>query len=663
MHASAITPRRGKSGVAVRIGAAFAAAAIAATTAACGTGDPDLPEARTQEPSAPEPLTQENVDAWLDEVLAPELESSGIVGATVAVVGEGEVVTTRGFGHADLEAGVEVDPEQTLFRIGSVSKVFTATAVMQLVEQGELDLDTDVSEYLDFEFEREFDDDVTLRHLLSHTAGFEERIGGLIGAEGASADLRDALVTDPPQQVYRPGTTPSYSNYGNSLAGYIVERVSGETFEDYTDHNIFEPLGLDSSTFRQPLPDELLDRMSQGYMGDSAPAEPFEIVSTPPAGALSTTASDMTRFMIEQLGVLPDEESLLGDETRERMFAAALGEESLGGLEEAPQMALGYFQTDRNGHRIVSHGGDTNLFHTQMDLYPDDGAGIFISLNSNGGEGADTNALRTDLTHAFADRYFPAESAPEVEPVDEETMRENAEMAEGTYTMSRNFHSTFMSVLDIAANFKFSALPDGRLLLETYPSTGEPTVYEQIGDHLWQDIAGQDRIAMRIEDGDVTAIVHDNAFTYIPMPSDRTLALPIVLGSAAVLLLGLLAWPVGAIYRKVRGRPSPERGGRPYRVLIRVGAACSLLALAGWVLVLLAIMGLQNVPDAAIRGLQALQLIGALGMVPAVAKIVRDLRGKAGWKPVVATVLILAALSGIANFGLEFQLFSPDITY
>src|SRR5690606_10125653 len=113
-----------------------------------------------------------------------------------------------------------------LFRVASVSKTFTATAVMQLVEQGELDLDADVSEYLDFELNRGYDDDITLRHLLSHTAGFEERIHGLIAYGDEPVDLREVLATDPPEQVFRPGTTPSYSNYGNSLAGYIVQRVS-----------------------------------------------------------------------------------------------------------------------------------------------------------------------------------------------------------------------------------------------------------------------------------------------------------------------------------------------------------------------------------------------------------------------------------------------------
>src|SRR5690606_19671797 len=183
MPASHTPPRRKANGVAVRIGAAIGAAAVLAATTACGQTDPDLPEPPSGGDAAPEELTRADVDAWLDDTLPAALEEHGIAGAVVAVVHDGAVVTTRGFGHADTGEGgtdpVEVDPEDTLFRVASISKVFTATAALQLVEQGELDLDTDVSAYIDFELNRSYDEDITLRHLLSHTAGFEERLQGM----------------------------------------------------------------------------------------------------------------------------------------------------------------------------------------------------------------------------------------------------------------------------------------------------------------------------------------------------------------------------------------------------------------------------------------------------------------------------------------------------
>ncbi len=665
MPASHTAPRRKASGIAVRVGAAFAAAAVLATAAACGQSDPDLPEPPAGGGGTPEALTQENVDAWLDGTIPEALERGEIAGAIVAVVDDGAVVTTRGYGHADTgEDGSEpvgADPEDTLFRVASISKVFTATAVMQLVEQGELDLDADIAEYLDFELKREYDDDITLRHLLTHTAGFEERLYGLIASGGDPVDLREVLTTDPPEQVFRPGTTPSYSNYGNALAGYIVERVSGQTFEDYTDAHLFEPLGMDSSTFRQPLPDHLSDRVSNGYMDDSGPAADFEMVGTPPAGALSTTADDMARFMLAQLGSLP-EPSLLGDEAREQMFTPALGEDSLGAFAESERMTLGWFEEDRGGHRIVGHGGDSNFFHSHLQLHLDEGAGIFISLNSNGGENADVNALRADFMDEFTDRYFAAvDTGPA--PVDEATARANAELIAGSYVSSRGFQSTFLSAIDLFMNYEITALDDGRLYFATDPGTGKPGVYEQIGESVWREVGGDRTIGVRMEDGEVAGIVHDAAFTLLPMETDRAAGLPVLVGATALLVLGLLAWPVGAIYRSIRKRPAPERAGRAMRALVRVGAACTVLALAGWVAIVLSIMGLTDPPTAAIRAVQALQLVGALGMVPAIVELVGEIRRKAGWRPVTGTVLTLLALSAVGNFAVQFQLLSPNISY
>ncbi|RRR96875.1 serine hydrolase domain-containing protein [Glycomyces terrestris] len=638
----------------VRAGAAAAAlAAIAIIATGCGAGDPDLPD--PEPPAAPEAFTAANVDAWLDETLPTMLEDSGIAGAAVAVVGDGQVLTTRGFGLADTAAGTEVDPAETLFRPGSVSKVFTATAVMQLVEDGVLDLDTDVAAYLDFDIPREYEEDLTLRHLLSHTGGFEERIAGLIGVAGAEVDLREALATDPPRQVFRPGTTPSYSNYGNALAGYIVERASGLPFEAYVDREILDPLGMDSSSFAQPLPPDLADRMSNGYASAEGPAQPFEHVGTPPAGALSATADDMARFMLAQLGA--GGVDLLQDATREQMFAPALDEGSLAEFAGAQRMTLGWFQEDQNGRRVVGHGGDTNWFHSHLHLYPDDGAGIFVSFNSSGTEGAETLGLRADLMAAFADRYFPGETATAA------AAGEDAAAVAGTYFSSRGSQSTFLSALDAFNTTEVTALDDGRLYFASDPGTLEPGVFAPVGDGVWKEVGGDRTIAVRTEDGEVTGIVHDAAFTLLPLDAERKLGVPLLAASTAGLLLALLAWPAGAVYRKLRGRPGPGREGRRWRVLVRVGAACSVLAVAGWVAIVVMAMSLQDPSAALIRAVQALQLIGVLGLVPAAVRLVGQIRRRAGWRAVTGTVVVFLALAAVADFAFEFQLLSPDITY
>jgi CubicO group peptidase (beta-lactamase class C family) len=610
-------------------------------------------------------IERADVDAWLDGLLPAALERTGIPGAAVAVVHDGEIVTARGYGWADTgtESGapVPVDPDDTLFRPGSVSKLVTATAVLQVVEAGDVDLDTDVAEYVDVDVPRSFDDPVTLRHLLTHTAGFEERVGGLIGAEGTTVDLRDALATAPPEQVYRPGTVPAYSNYGNALAGYVVERVSGQPFKDYVAEHVLAPAGMTSSTFAQPVPPALRDRLALGYGTPDGPAAGFEVVGTPPAGALSAPATDIARFMLAQLGEPVTGEALLGDDTRALLQSPALDEDALGTLADGSRMTLGFFQEDRNGHRIVGHGGDTNVFHAHLQLYPDDRTGVYVSVNGSGRGGLDSLELRERLMHGFTDRYFPGPAA--TSRVDVETAREHAAQAAGTYTDSRAMHSTFLAVTGLLGPTHVTAQDDGRILVVPGPLNDRPVLYEEVEPWVWQEVGGQRTIAARVVDGQVEAIGYDSAFTLLRAGAATDVAVPVLVVSAAVLVIGLLAWPVGAVVRRVRHSGPADRAGRGARVLTRVASAAAVFALVGWAAVVTTVMGLQEVPAGGIRVLQALQVLGVLGLVPAAARVVGDVRRRAGWWRVAGSVAVLLALAAVAWFALTYRLIAPSVSY
>ncbi|MFD7311923.1 serine hydrolase domain-containing protein [Promicromonospora sp. NPDC059942] len=659
------------------LGALALAGAPAATAAALPAA---LPAA--QQPTPPPPVTapagehtleQSDVDAWLDGLLPAALDSGEIAGAVVTVVHDGEVVTTRGYGHADTGTtggeAVPVDAEQTLFRPGSVSKLFTATAVMQLVERGDLDLDTDVAEYLDFDVPRRFDEPITLRNLLTHTAGFEERVGGLIGFGDQPVVLRDALAEDPPEQVYAPGTVPAYSNYGNALAGYVVERVSGVPFEEYVQRNIFEPAGMTSSTFVQPLPAALQDRVSQGYATSwDAPGQ-FEIVGTPPAGSLTSSAPDMARFMLAQLGE-PGTGSLLEPDTLDLMHAPALDETTLGGLAAAPRMALGFFDESRNGHRIIGHGGDTQFFHSHLQLYPEERTGIFVSLNSSGTGGYATIPLREAVLQGFTDRYFPADDDAAVTPapgvtVDQATAREHAAAAEGSYVSSRGVQSNFLATLDVLSPTTLTATEDGRLLITPGPGATTPALYQEVEPWVWREVDGQRTLAMRVADDQVQAIVYEGAFTLLPGQPERAqgVALPVLAVSAVILLVAAVAWPVGAIRRRVRKESLPQGTGRVSRILTKIAALCAVLALAGWAITVTTVMSLQDVPEASLRQLQVVQAVGVLGIVPAALQVVGAVRHRQGWRRVVGTALVMLALVGVAWFALEFRLLAPSVSY
>ena len=337
-------------------------------------------------------LTAEDLNAWLDGYLPYALHTADIAGAVVAVVKDGQILTERGYGYSDVAARAPVDPKLTLFRPGSVSKLVTWTAVMQLVEQGKIDLDADVNRYLDFKIPPREGQPVTMRNLMQHVAGFEEQAKGLISEDPKAPGFEALLKQWVPQRVFAPGSTPAYSNYGASLAGYMVQRVSGESFDSYVEKHIFQPLDMQHSSFRQPLPADLAPLMSKGYELASEAAHPFEIIGPAPAGAMSSPAEDMAHFMIAHLQN--------GEYHGNRILSAATAEmmhnSPLTLLPPLNRMELGFFETNINDREVIGHLGDTDYFHTSLHLFLQEGVGFYVSFNSAGKSGA-AHSLRTAL--------------------------------------------------------------------------------------------------------------------------------------------------------------------------------------------------------------------------------------------------------------------------
>jgi len=326
------------------------------------------------------------LEAFLDGMISAEMADHHIAGATVAVVKDGALFFARGYGYADERSRKPVDPERTLFRIGSVSKLFTWTAVMQLVEQGKLDLDQNVNAYLDFTIPSTFAQPITLRHLLTHTPGLEDDSRDLIVDDTAAiVPLRRWLTAHMPRRVRPPGTFSSYSNWGAALAGHIVERVSGESWDDYVERHVLVPLGMTHATTRQPLPAALQADMSRSYRWHDGGYESkkWEIVPGSPAGSMSASATDIARFMLAHLNG--------GGLGSQRILTASTAETMDGRLfthdPRLPGFAYGFYEQSSHGVRIVGHGGDTDWFHSNLSLIPSERLGIFVSFNTDrGGE-------------------------------------------------------------------------------------------------------------------------------------------------------------------------------------------------------------------------------------------------------------------------------------
>lgn len=545
-----------------------------------------------------------------------QLQREDIAGAVVVVVKDGKVLVSKGYGYADVKKRTPVSPEATLFRPGSISKTFTWTAVMQLVEHGKLDLDRDINNYLDFQVPHTFGRPVTLRNLMTHTAGFEEVIKDLMVNRAEDLpSLQTFIKTHEPKQIYAPGTIPAYSNYGADLAGYIVQRVSEMPFEEYIQRNIFRPLGMTHATFVQPLPDSLKPMMSNGYAVASEDAKPFELVPPEPApdGSLSVTGENMARFMIAHLqnGRYGDSR-ILQQQTAEMMHARQFGmDPAING------MAFGFYEESRNGLRIIGHGGDLNYFHSDMHLVLDKGLGFFVSYNSTGKGELDP---RTALWQEFLNRYFPFSPPPA-----EAAERQSIDSVSGKYLSSRRAQTTIMkSLWLVLAEPSVSQAPDGTLQVDSMKDfAGQPKRWRPIGGMKFREVGGQELLVFKPDaSGRMQMFSEDpiEIFQRVGWNENKTVW-SIALGFVTlVFFLTLLLWPVAALLRRLYKHPLSLSGAqRRLRLLVKLSCAVDVAALIAFAAIL--VYGFSNLSlfsarlDPWLRCLQVLFLIGLINVI------------------------------------------------
>jgi len=641
-------------------------AAVGAAQAPKATPVPPSPqmpaagESRVTEP--PHEMTVADVHAFLDGFVPMQLERENIAGAVVLVVKDGSIFFAKGYGYSDVDKKTPVTVDATLFRPGSISKLFTWTAVMQLVEQGKLDLDRDVNEYLDFKIPAKFGKPITLRHIMTHTAGFEEQIKDLINEEGAPiATLKQHLVEHVPERIFPPGTTPAYSNYGASLAGYIAERVSGRPFNDYVAENIFKPLRMSRSTFAQPLPADLKPMMSNGYTLGSGKAKPFEIVEEPPAGGLAATAADLSRFMIAHLqGGKFENAQILRPETATQMHARQFGlSPALNG------MCLGFYEESRNGHRIIGHGGDTIYFHSDLHLMLADGVGFFVSYNS---AGKGDISPRTALWDHFLDRYFPY-TPPKVEKLS--TADADARSVAGHYLSSRRSESNFLKVAAVDDNVQVTPDENGTIKVEPFKDfNSQIKKWQEIAPWVYRSVNGQDLLAFRRDERGRMQLVPNFpavVFQRATLSTNSDFNQAIIIAVLIVLGLTLLFWPVAAIVRgHYHQRLELDAGYMRLRPYVRLVCALDVGFL---VLFFLAITNespgtLSAHTDLKLHAIQTLGALGAAGTLLVLVACIRSWRDHQLWFwAKVWNFLVLAACAAFVWFGLHWNLLNFNLNY
>jgi len=523
-------------------------------------------------PPLPHALEKADLEAFFDGIVPLQLERSDAAGATVLVRKDGKELVKKGYGFSDIAKKKPVDPDSTIFRLASISKLFTWVSVMQLVEQGKLDLDADVNKYLDFQIAPAFGKPVTLRNLMTHTAGFEEEIRDILLTDPKkAAPLREFLIENQPRRMFPPGEVPAYSNYGVGLGGYIVQRASGQMFEDYVAEHIFQPLAMKHSSFRQPLAQELAALPSEGYRNNTEkPAVGFEIFTPAPAGGISSTASDMGRFAEALLnGGELDGHRILKPETLQSMWTKQFGTS-----DALPVMCMGFYQTWRNGLRFIGHDGDLIAFHSMFLVEPKEKLVIFISYNSAGA----ASKTRTEILTAFADRYYPSVQAPTFHKL----VAEEVKAIKGTYQATRRADSTKLSLGNLISQADADVDKDGILKIDEFKDLrGHVRKWKPIGKDLWQDENDQRWIfAIRDSAGKIVRIAVNFPgvqFERVVWYENSNMILPVLCVSLTILILVLVASLV-RVGRRILMSKRPAFQPQPGTLQLTMGPRLSAIA-------------------------------------------------------------------------------------
>jgi len=491
----------------------------------------------------PEPVAASeaypNLETFIDGVIKTQMMTLDIPAASISIVKDGKLVLSKGYGTANIAEEIPATGD-TLFRPGSISKLFTWTAIMQQVEAGNLDLNADVNTYLKtFQIPSAFDEPITLKHIMTHTAGFEEGFLGYLFSTDPNdiVPLNESLAKYVPRRLNKPGDYVAYSNYATALAGLIVQNVSGIPFNEYIKQRILVPLGMTNSSFDEPLPDHLKQQAANGYKREAGvyKEQPFEIIANfGPAGALSSTATDMAKFMLAHL----NNGSLNGNQILKPETSVLMKSRQFGPDDRLRGIGYGFFENYINGHRIVSHNGGTLLFFSNLILDEQENLGLYVSyMGQKGGQ------ARGEIVKIFYDHYYPDPLKKLTPPAG---FSERAAKYAGTYKTWRHNQSTLEKVMSLFAGKVSVALTVDNTLLLT--GAGQPRQFVEIDTNLFRQLDGSLEIAFPEDESGAVQELYIGAATYSRLP---TLENGLFIGLLPVLsfLIFLTVW-TGWFYRR-----------------------------------------------------------------------------------------------------------------
>jgi len=499
-----------------------------------------------------EPRALDAVAAGMDQAVAEAMAEHDIPGGILVLVADGAVAHAQGYGHTDLGRDTPVDAQRTRFDIGSVSKLLTATAVMQQVEEGALDLDADVNDYLaDVEIPDTFPEPVTPAHLLTHTAGFGEYylLGSAAPGPGESDPLAESLSRFLPPRVRPPGIAHQYDNFGIALAGHLVENVTGDTFEEYVTANILERLGMSRSTYGRPVPDadDVVPHEALPGAGGAGAVPPMYVNSLP-TGGLWTTGEDIAAFMLAYLGGGEyDGARILQSDTVAEMHRTQFTPHP-----ELAGIGYGFFEHLADGRRGVQHGGSWVGASAHLYLLPEADIGMFVAFNHGSGVQVTHTLIYDALDELLPVAVQPAADVPGVD----------AGTYAGQYRWNRHDSFTFMRVVSTLAGIRLqvTANDDGTLETAMAPVRLLPdTRWTATGPGVFVEDGGTSTLVFDADETGAVAGLHvagPQLFSMDRLAWYETtgFVLTLLLVFVAVALIAAVGWPAGAIYRRLRHR-------------------------------------------------------------------------------------------------------------
>lgn len=505
----------------------------------------------------PSGVAIEDIESIVDGIMADEIGVT-VPGSAVVVVKDGEIVFSKGYGLAVVEDGIEVNSSTTVFEIGSISKTFTWTAIMQLVDQGKITLEDDIREHIGYDrLELQFEKPITILDLMNHSAGFEENASEMMTFEKEKLIPLDEWVSKghQPAQVYEPGSTVAYSNFSTDIAGLIVGKVSGEKFEEYISNHIFIPLGMNSSTAYANYDSFELVKANKasgyGYVDGEFLLMPENFLNEAPAGSITSTVEDMGRFMIGLLHEsTPGESSLYSN----REFALSTYGNTLEVDGAMPSIAHGFWAREENGVRILEHGGNTTNFSAFMSIVPNENFGICVLTNlANEGSG-----VRTEVVNELTAKFNHNAKAIEIS--------ERRFDLSGNYSSARMIHSNFLSSIYLMSGDSIAVkdLNNGYLdvAFEVEPDATyryaeiAPNLFERTDSVLSYFDRGGGAIShlkfILNDDGKVESIRTGNIRDYISMPMHKSFTLNkgIFVFVLSTYLIGMVYMIISALKRK-----------------------------------------------------------------------------------------------------------------